>query len=146
MRTLKFAAAFGFAAAMLPIIGAPLHAETKQTATDAKMNAAAKVVQRSLDAWRKGNFEGWLAQYSPNVVVATDGMTLVGKAEVRKVYKLVFDAKLKTPEIIESGWTGERIFVVQQEFGPNGGVIGTSYAEYEVKGGKITAVYGSVQG
>ena len=48
--------------------------------------------------------------------------------------------------IIESGWTGKRIFVVQREFGMDGAEIGTTYAEYEVKGGKITAVYGSLQG
>ena len=146
MRILTCAAALFAAAALVPPASAPLSAETKPSADEAKMNAAAKVVQRSLDKWRARDFNGWLAQYAPNVVVAIDGMTLIGKDEVGKVYKAVFDAKLKFPEVVESGWTGQRIFVVQKEFGPNGVFIGTTYAEYEVKGGKITAVYGSAQG
>ena len=146
MRTLILAAACAASSALVPVSGAQLLAEEKQSANDAQMQAAAKVVQGSLDKWRARDFEGWLAMYSPNVVVAAENMTLVGKAELRGVYKLVFDANLKTPNILDSGWTGQRIFVVQEEFGPNGEVIGTTYAEYEVKGGKITAVYGSAQG
>ena len=146
MRTLILAAACAASSALVPVSGAQLLAEEKQSANDAQMQAAAKVVQGSLDKWRARDFEGWLAMYSSNVVVAAENMTLVGKAELRGVYKEVFDANLKTPKILDSGWTGQRIFVVQEEFGPNGEVIGTTYAEYEVKGGKITAVYGSAQG
>lgn len=145
MRTFILAAAMAASAAMASMASAPIHAENQPSADEAKMQAAAMVVQRSLDQWRARNFEGWLSNYSPDVVIALDEGTLVGKSEVRQVYKLVFDAKLKVPEIVDSGWTGERIYVVQREFGPNGGELGTTYAEYEVRGGKIVAVYGGLQ-
>lgn len=140
-----FAAAIAATSSLIPLPTAQLHAEQAQAADDAEMQAAAKVVQRSLDAWRARNFEGWLANYSPDAVVATENMTLVGRSELRKVYKMVFDAKLPNPQILDSGWTGSRIFVIQREFAAGGVELGTTYAEYEVKGGKITAVYGSTQ-
>ena len=109
---------------------------------EAKQLAAAKVVQRSLDAWRARNFEGWIAHYSPDVVVAMDAGTIVGRDELRKVYKIVFDLNVPVPQILDSGWVGEDVFVVQREFLPDGSVAGTTYAEYRVSGDKIVAVYG----
>ena len=106
------------------------------------MNAAAKVVQASLDDYRAGNFESWIEHYHPEaVVILTDVYAFTGRAEMRKYYKPVFDEGFPTPEIVESGWTGEAIYVVQNEYFPDGTFIGTTYAEYLVEDGKIVAVF-----
>jgi hypothetical protein len=145
MRRFALAAALALVPALASLASAPLYAEEATSAEDAKIAAAAKVVQRSLDQWRARNFEGWIANFSNDVVVAGDGIALVNKSELRDVYKQVFDLKLPVPEILDSGWTGERVYVVQREFGPNGEEMATTYAEYGVRGGKITAVYGWAQ-
>ena len=58
MRTLILAAACAASSALVPVSGAQLVAEEKQPANDAQMQAAAKVVQGSLDKWRARDFEG----------------------------------------------------------------------------------------
>ena len=111
-----------------------------QAANEERMKASAKVLQRSLDALRARNFEGWLATYSPNVIVRSPQMHINNRKELRAIYRVVFDANLPDPEILESGWTGERIFVRQREYLPEGTMAGVTYAEYEIKGGLITSV------
>lgn len=145
MRRIAFALAFTATAALAPFVAAPLHAEEQPSADEAKIQAAAKVVQKSLDFWRARNFEGWLSMFSSDVTVALDGGALVNKAELRRVYKVVFDLNAPPPEIIDSGWTGERVFIIQREFGAGGEELAITYGEYEVRGGKITAVYGWVR-
>ncbi|MEL6238730.1 MAG: nuclear transport factor 2 family protein [Pseudomonadota bacterium] len=127
---------------------APTKAEAKAALEAAKaedraaMEASAKVVQASLDAWRARNFEGWIATYAPDVLVVSDQMRIVGRKELRAIYRTLFDVGLPAPKIVKSGWTGNRVFVVQEEFLPGGTSVGKSYAEYEVNGGLITSVYG----
>lgn len=120
-----------------PTEPAPQEADGK-----ARMYAAAKVVQASLDEWRARDFEGWISHYDKDVVVITDQMHISGRDQLRAIYRPVFDAGVPAPKILESGWTGTRIYVRQQEFIGEGLPIGISYAEYEVTVSKITAIYG----
>lgn len=103
--------------------------------------AAAKVIQASLDAWRARNFEGWISKYHPEVIVYAPQMRIVGRKELRAIYRAVFDMRIPDPDILESGWTGERVFVRQQEYFGKGVPGAVTYAEYEVVGGLITTVY-----
>ena len=103
--------------------------------------AAAKVIQASLDAWRARNFEGWIAKYHPDVVVYAPRMRIQGRKELRAIYRAAFDLRVPEPDILESGWTGERVFVRQQEYFGKGVPGAVTYAEYEVVGGLITTVY-----
>lgn len=115
---------------------------TPQEAEDkARMYAAAKVLQASLDALRARDFEGWLSHYDKDVEVITDQMHISGRDQLGAIYRPLFDAGLPVPKILESGWTGTRIYVRQQEFIGEGLPVGVSYAEYEITGSKITAVY-----
>ncbi|MDJ0977100.1 MAG: nuclear transport factor 2 family protein [Erythrobacter sp.] len=106
-----------------------------------EVQAAAKVIQGSLDAWRAGNFEGWIKSFSPDVLVVSDQMRIVGRKELRAIYRFLFDSGVPEPQILESGWTGQRVYVRQQEFIAKGTPSAITYAEYEVKDGLITAVY-----
>ncbi|MEO0590866.1 MAG: nuclear transport factor 2 family protein [Pseudomonadota bacterium] len=103
--------------------------------------AAAKVVQGSLDAWRARNFEGWIAKYHPDVIVYAPRMRIEGRKELRAIYRAAFDLRVPSPDILSSGWTGERVFVSQQEYFGKGVPGAVTYAEYEVTGGVITTVY-----
>lgn len=114
-------------------------------AADPQIAEAARVLQSSIDAWRAGDFEGWIARYSPSVVVQAPQMFLENREELRAVYRPVFDAGIPAPTILDSGWTGERIYVRQREYVAEGVEAGVTYAEYDVKGGLITAVYASVE-
>ena len=112
-----------------------------QADDEARMKAAAKVLQRSLDAARARDFEGWVACFSPDVIIRSSQMHINNRKELRAIYRVFFDANLPDPEILESGWTGKRVWVRQREFFAKGGPSLVSYAEYEVQGGLITAVY-----
>lgn len=113
-----------------------------KAANSAAMNTAATIVQASLDAWRARNFEGWIAKFAPDVQVITSQMRIIGRKELRAIYRVVFDAGFPEPKILKSGWTGERVFVVQEEFLPGGHSASITYSEYEVTDGLITMVYG----
>jgi hypothetical protein len=149
MRRVAFALAF--VAAAPAVLAASVHAEeaaqeTAQEAEDtARMNASAKVVQRALDAWRARNFEGWIANYGEDVVIRVPGATLVGREEMRLIYEPMFQARIPDPKILESGWTGERVYVRQMEYLDKLTPVGVSYVEYEVRNGKIIAVYGMLE-
>ncbi|MEE4155312.1 MAG: nuclear transport factor 2 family protein [Erythrobacter sp.] len=119
----------------------PPQAEASAT-NDAQMRAAAAVVQRSLDAYRKRDFEGWLNAYAMDVVVIGPGYELYGRDELMRAFRPVFEINLPPVEIIESGWTGDSVYVVQREYLPDGTLQGTTYAEYLVRGGKILSVVG----
>ncbi|MEM6856618.1 MAG: nuclear transport factor 2 family protein [Pseudomonadota bacterium] len=119
---------------------------TEESATlapvaDPEALAAAKVIQASLDAWRARNFEGWIAKYHPNVVVYAPRMRIEGRKELRAIYRAQFDLRIPAPDILSSGWTGDRVFVSQQEYFGKGMPGAVTYAEYEVVGGLITTVY-----
>lgn len=124
---------------------APEEASQESLAPDPQIAKAARVLQSSIDAWRAGNFEGWIARYSPTVVVEAPQMIIEGREELRAIYRVLFDGGIPAPAILESGWTGERVWVRQRESLAEGVVAGVTYAEYEVKGGVITAVYASVE-
>jgi len=111
-------------------------------AYDAEALAAAKVLQTAIDAWRARNFEGWIAKYHPDVVVYAPGMRIQGRKELRAIYRAMFDLRVPAPDILSSGWTGERVFVRQQEYFGKGVPGAVTYSEYEVVGGLITTVYG----
>lgn len=111
-----------------------------QVAEEARIKAAAKVLQRSIDAWRAGDFEGWINSYSPNVVLIGPQMEIAGRDNLRKLYRIAFDVGIPAPTILESGWTGERIYVRQLEQAAPDGPSERTYAEYEIKDGLITAV------
>ena len=118
-------------------------AQTAEQAADtARMNASAKVLHRALDAWRARNFEGWLANYSDDIVIKGTGFTILGRKEMRLLYEPIFQARIPAPKILESGWTGERVYIRQLEYLDKSTPDGVSYSEYEVRGGKIVAVYG----
>lgn len=116
-------------------------ASQKAAAPDPRIAESARVLQSSINAWRAGNFEGWIARYSPNVLVQAPQMFIEGRQELRAIYRALFDGGIPAPDILDSGWTGERIFVRQREYVAEGVPAGVTYAEYEVKGGLITAVY-----
>lgn len=118
----------------------PQQASEESLAPDPQIAKAARVLQSSIDAWRAGNFEGWIARYSPNVVVQAPQMIIEGREELRAIYRVLFDGGIPAPAILESGWTGERIYVRQREFVAEGVPAGVTYAEYEVTGDLITAV------
>lgn len=135
------AALIACSTAVVPFATATLDAQESSTENEAKKLAAAKVVQGSIDAVRARNFERWLSFYSLDTVVIINDMVIDGRAQLRQVYEPVFEMNLPMPEILESGWTGERIYVLQREFHPGGWEVET-YAEYEVRGDKIVAVHG----
>ncbi|MEL6707476.1 MAG: nuclear transport factor 2 family protein [Pseudomonadota bacterium] len=120
----------------------------QQADDEARMMAAAKVIQRSLDAVRARNFKRWLACFSPDVIVRSPQMHINNRAELKAIYEFFFkedSAILAVPEILESGWTGERVFVRAKEQLGEGGPFLTTYAEYEVENGQITAVYSQIE-
>ncbi|QFT77304.1 nuclear transport factor 2 family protein [Erythrobacter sp. THAF29] len=135
------AALIAGSAAVVPLATATLHAQEQSNENEAQKLAAARIVQGSIDAVRARNFERWLSFYSPDKVVIINDMMIDGRAQLRQVYEPVFKMNLPMMEILESGWTGERIYVLQREFHPSGREVET-YAEYEVRGDKIVAVYG----
>ena len=143
-RLISIAMVAAFAGA--PVSAQPVGQEQAQKAAqeapaaDPRIAASARVLQSSLDALRAGNFEGWIARYSPNIVIQSPHMIIKGRKELRAIYRVFFDAGVPSPTILESGWTGERIYVRQREFLPEGTTAGVTYAEYEVKGGLITSV------
>lgn len=118
---------------------AVLEARAK-AANEAAKTASAKVVQASFDAWRARNFKGWLAKLAPDIQIMTPTMRISGREEARKIYRVFFDVSWPEAKILESGWTGERVYVVQEEFLPGGASVGVSYAEYEVADGLITLI------
>ncbi|MEL6529500.1 MAG: nuclear transport factor 2 family protein [Pseudomonadota bacterium] len=118
--------------------------EAKQSDEEARIAAAAKVVQSLIDASRTGDLEKWLNHLDPDVTYIINDTVFIGRAELRKVHKtFLYDAKkiglkLRAPEIFESGWTGDQIFIWQTEyFGDREAV---TYSEYEVKGDKVATV------
>lgn len=137
----KFAVALGAAFTMQLAVAAPTNAQSETASVDeARMLAAAKVVQRARDAWRARNFEGWIANFAPDVVIVTDSGSLTGRDNMRRIFKPVFDMNVPDPAILDSGWTGQKIYIHAREFGPDGSVLGESYAEYEVRAGKIISI------
>ncbi|MEM7702048.1 MAG: nuclear transport factor 2 family protein [Pseudomonadota bacterium] len=129
---------------------APIASEPSKApaADEARMMAAAKVVQRSLDALRARNFKRWLACYSPDVIVRSSQLHINNREELRAIYAYFFQAgpgALADPEILESGWTGERVFVRVKEQLGKGGPFFISYVEYEVENGQIIAAYATTE-
>jgi len=116
-----------------------------QALEEARIKAAAKVVQRAVNALRARDFSRWLACYSPDVVIRAPNMHINNREELRAIYQVYFRAKLPDPELLESGWTGERIYVRAREYFVEGGMGYDSYAEYEVEDGLITAVYAEME-
>jgi len=116
-----------------------------QAAEEARIKAAAKVLQRSLDALRAKNFERWIACYSPDVVIRSPQMHINSRKELRAIYGYFFKTNVAHPEILDSGWTGERIYVRALETFGEGGPSVATYAEYEIENGLITAVYSQVE-
>lgn len=120
----------------------------QQSDDEARMMAAAKVIQRSLDAVRARNFKRWLACYSPNVIVRSPQMHINNREELRAIYEFFFNegsAAIADPEVLESGWTGERVFVRAKEQFDAAGPFVITYAEYEVENGLITAVHSQIE-
>lgn len=145
MRAIACAAALTISLALSPVAATVASAEeAPQNEKDASMQASAKVVQSMIDTYREGDFAGWLRHFSRDVTYIVNGTVLMGRAEMRKVHTtFLYDAekvglRLKEPEILESGWTGDRIYIWYKEFvGENEMVV---YAEYEVRGGEIVTV------
>ena len=145
MGTLLHAAGLSFALVLAPFAETPaLAEETQQAANEAHMNASAEVVQSMVDSYRKGDFEGWLRHYSTDATIIINNVVLIGRAELRKVFNQVrSDAEavgiqLRQPEIVESGWTGDRIYLWTHEF--TGENVSMVYTEYEVRNGQIVTV------
>jgi len=138
------------------LAAAPLHAQPSDSAgqeiapqsaaaNEAQVAATAAVVQRALDAWRAGDFEGWIANFAPEVIVITDGLSIEGREQLREVYGAVFDAGVPASHILESGWADGALYVRQREFLPDGTLIGVTYGEYTVANGQITSVFGRTE-
>ncbi|MBD2842262.1 nuclear transport factor 2 family protein [Erythrobacter rubeus] len=123
--------------------GEQIEESAADRADEARMNAAAKVVQRSIDAYRARNLDRWLAQFSPDVLVVVNGYANVGHRQLRETFETAVELGLPDPVILDSGWTGERVYLTVREFLPDGTPI-QSYSEYVVENGKITEVYGRI--
>ncbi|QUL39182.1 nuclear transport factor 2 family protein [Erythrobacter sp. JK5] len=151
MRSLVSGIALGFATATAllgpSVASAQEPAAVPQSDDHKRMMAAAKVVQSARDTGLKGDFEGWLKHFTPDVVFIVNDTVVLGRAELRKVYTMFFSAargaglEMRAPEIIESGWTGDRIYVWQKEFLGEAEIV--TYGEYEVAGDKISRVVAS---
>lgn len=148
MRTFFYAVVMGCSIASGAPLASPLLAEERKPSADqATIAAAAKVVQATIDASRANDFERWISHFAPNAYFEINGTPLRGRKEVRRSFRAneatgVVDeiGLLKDLRVLESGWTGERVYVWQQET-YSGGYELVTYAEYEVKGGKVVAMY-----
>ena len=134
-------AILAFAAA--PSLASAQAAEDTPPATaqpDARIAQSAKVIQSSLDAWRAGDFEGWIKWYASDVIVIAPQMYIQGRKDLRAIYRPAFDMGVPAPTILDSGWTGEKVFIRQREYASANDPGMVTYAEYEVRGGRITSV------
>ncbi|MEO0464712.1 MAG: nuclear transport factor 2 family protein [Pseudomonadota bacterium] len=105
-----------------------------------EMEIAAGVVQNSLDAWRSRDFEAWISNYAPDVIVTVGSTAIFGREQLREIYRSAMRQGVPAPEIIDSGWTGSRIWVQQQEVFPDGTPGPLVYVEYTVSNQKIASV------
>ena len=126
-----------------PSLASAQAAEDTSPATaqpDPRIAQSAKVIQSSLDAWRAGDFEGWIKWYASDVVVIAPQMYIQSRKDLRAIYRPAFDMGVPAPTILDSGWTGEKVFIRQREYASANDPGMVTYAEYEVRGGRITSV------
>lgn len=148
MRALVYAAALGWSLGLVPAVTATVAAEEpEQSADHERMMASAKVVQSMYDTARKGDFEGWLRHFDSDVTYIVNNNVIIGRAELRKIFSL-FNSDLKAAKmeagvsgIIDSGWTGERVYIWQTEYLADIEIV--TYSEFEVRRGKIVTVVAS---
>lgn len=131
--------AFGAMAANAQEAEAPPEGAIEAPTEDATIQAAAKVVQSMIDAGRVYDFKGWLGHFAPDVSGKIGDIRIEGRAALGKMFKPAFDMRLPDPKILQSGWTGDRIYIVQEEYLPDGSLTMVIYSAFEVRDGKIVA-------
>jgi len=123
-------------------------AEAKENAKLAKrIAAAARIVQSSIEAARANDFERWLSHFSADALFMANDKAVYGRESMRQGVNLAhamgrLDSKvsLTSIEILDSGWTGDRIYTFSAETYSDGIVV-EYYSEYEIERGKIVGLY-----
>lgn len=145
MRTIRFfisAAAAAAALGPIPIATSVAFAQdenTKAARVDPAEEAAAKAVQRHIDAYRSGSLSQFIATFAPDAVVTLNGVSFQGHAALRESYAPNFTMNMPAPRVIESGWTGSQIYLWTISQLPDGSEI-RAYEVYTVSGGLIARV------
>ncbi len=110
------------------------------TQSDAQAQAMADAVQRHVDAYRSGDLERFVATFTHDAVVDSDGMVSTGHAEIRAAYAMGFQLGFPQIFITESGVVGDRVYLMIGYVFPDGEEICCTRSEYWVRDGKISYV------
>ncbi|GMN02750.1 nuclear transport factor 2 family protein [Erythrobacter sp. MTPC3] len=129
-------AAAAFVAAVPAAVSAPM-AMAQENAADA---ASIRAVQAHVDAYRSGNLDRFVATFAPDAVVTANGMTAVGRAQIKQMYALNFGPGAPGIRIDDSGMSGGNVYLSVAYTFADGTEVCCSYSEYQVKGGKIASL------
>lgn len=99
--------------------------------------ASVRAVQAHIDAYRSGNLDQFVATFAPDAVVTANGMTAVGRAEIKQMYALNFGPGAPGIRIDDSGMRGSNVYLSVAYTLTDGSEVCCSYSEYQVVGGKI---------
>ena len=99
--------------------------------------AKARAVQAHVDAYRSGNLDRFVATFTPDATVVANGIVANGRDQIAALYTLNFAPGAPRIRVVDSGITGERVFLSISYTFPGGGERCCSYSEYVVKNGKI---------
>ncbi len=141
MRELKWMAA-GFALGCASLLAAQDDAGAKEaaevsTSTEQERIAA---VEAHIEAYRSGDIDRFIATFTPDAEVYSNGIVAKGRDEIRALYRLNFQPGAPKVEIQDCDASGQFVFVSVAYVFSDGREICCSVSEFEVRDGKISYI------
>jgi len=107
-------------------------------ASVSETNARIAAVQAHIDAYRTGNIDRFVATFTKDAVVRTDGFEAVGHDQIKALYALNFEPGAPAIRVYGSGVDGEAIVVSIGYVLEDGQEICCSNSYYEITNGKVS--------
>lgn len=108
------------------------------SASVSEANARIAAVQAHIDAYRTGNIDRFVATFTKDAVVRTDGFEAVGHEQIKALYALNFQPGAPAVKVHGSGVDGEAVIVSIGYVLEDGQEICCSTSYYEITNGKVS--------
>ena len=114
------------------------------SASVSEANARIAAVQAHIDAYRTGNIDRFVATFTKDAVVRTDGFEAVGHEQIKALYALNFQPGAPALKVYGSGVDGEAVIVSIGYVLEDGQEICCSNSYYEITNGKVSFLQSSM--